>query len=67
MGLEIVSIALGARHCRAVAMLSDCSLHVTGVSSFAKELQNRDCVAWSDNSGAEHALRKGELPLFCQH
>ena len=62
----MVSIALGARHCRAVAMLSDCSLHVTGVSSFAKELQNRDCVAWSDNPGAEHALRKGELPLFCQ-
>ena len=66
MGLEIVSIALGPRRCRAATMPGDCSVHAIGVSSFASELQNRDCVVWSDNSGAEHALRKGELPLSGQ-
>ena len=64
MGLEIVSIALGAR-CRVAATgPGNCSVHATGVSSFAEELRNRDCVVWSDNSGAEHALRKGVCLLI---
>ena len=64
MGSEMVSIALGARLCRAAAMLGDCPVYATCVPSFAKEQQNRDCVLWNGNSGAEHALRKGGLPLF---
>ena len=38
-------------------------LHVLmiGVSTFDEELRGRNVVIWSDNSGAEHATRKGML------
>ena len=36
---------------------------MSGVSTFNDELKGRNVVIWSDNSGAEHATRKG-LPHF---
>ena len=58
--LEILSIALGEyKYEFTHAVIHALIACVTGISSFAKELEGRDLVIWSDNSGAESATRRG--------
>ena len=57
--LEILSIALGKLSCNTSFFLIEHSVFA-GWSTFAEELQSRDVVIWSDNSGAEAATRRGK-------
>ena len=59
MGLELLSIALGASGNDVLSCLCAASLHVPGVSSFSSRLRGKNVIIHSDNAGAEHALRKG--------
>ena len=62
MGLEIVSIALGtASFHRCVSCVAP--MPPTGFGSFASLLMGRNVVVWSDNSGAENAVKKGKVGL----
>ena len=57
--LEILSIALGELSYNMSFFLIEHSVFA-GLSTFAEELQSRDVVIWSDNSGAESATRRGK-------
>ena len=59
MGLEVLSVALGAPppHCSAHLCLAGCG--AVGLSTFHDKIRGRDIVIWSDNAGAEHSMRKG--------
>ena len=61
MGLELLSIALGARAPGYAYRLQCLLACMAGVSTFAERFRGRDVVIHSDNAGAEHALRKGQL------
>ena len=59
MGLEILAIALGEQGGRPDLTGFYCVQILTGVSSFTRQLEGRNIVIWSDNTGAESVIRRG--------
>ena len=60
MSLEILSIALGMYSSFHPQSMCEHLRQCAGICSFKSQLRMRDLVIWSDNTGAENAVSKGE-------
>ena len=61
MSLELLSIAYGIEQCEHACCYAGSLLFMwRGISTFAKYLEGKNVVIFSDNKGAEAAVAKGE-------
>ena len=63
MGQEIVSIALGENKVATPCLQNQSAM--PGLSSFSHKIRGRDVVVYSDNAGAEWAVRRGSRRVAC--